>query len=1427
MATQTFTYTGVSRKYQPKGKTYKFNAKNKKMLLNHYKTAVSKGQQPKFNLPKGIRYNPYTNSFGSTPTAFKSKVASQSQRIKYQKNKQIVRPKLKEIRKQVQSKEFQYRRPTQIKVPKSDEVWNKKNFTFKMNPNLSLRENIRRRLQQVNNNRTGTMYNATVYKSGNPNGTTTASRSFDFDKLIDDAVGRVQKSEEQYENNEDSSEYIADKSLEDAVNTVSNITIRRWTPKPQAGNQLIGSGSVNSNIIEGQDFININIPASKNCFYCSLAILNEVCSKRTNKQKLDNMLSLFDKGWSYTKKFIQEKGTSIKNKFRKAMKVYNETINTDYADITDLTKHVNYSANGKYGKKDKGWAKKIVVLDCKFQVKEIIEPENDDGVYKSKLPTYYLMLYKNHYTPLIHVDDLNKHGHSKSDWDNKLKLLQTEAKKDVDTYITKNTYQQIVEDSDLHASIQYDIRTHNKENKDWNKANPNKIQKEAFDYRVINKMIRDEYCKQMQLQNKKPYRYELFNKDFDYKYAAYDIEASNQHNLNIDCEDSIKLEEELGTNPFKCYMIGLAWFEYPEIMICGEDENTFMYHDEREVDMQKLRYIGQREYCYKYFEGMDCIKQFFDFLEMNSDKFNDYTLYAHNGANFDMPLLFRENLCDNENWKINNVVELNGGYIGVEITDGDNTIKFKDSLRHLTGSLDDLCKEINTKHKKKPELFSPKEITIDNWNTPKFLNNLREYLSLDCLSLLDLVDIYSHTLYYQLVPNLEEYETKDLLVLEEGLNPKCSCGATCRGTISKSRKDVWFWACGGNCRFADTDRPKFIRDCTYEETKAFEKIAVKKVLDRQCKINMSECYTSSSFGKKLLYKHYLPHNRGAKYRISNLGKEKEQRIRKGYFGGRTEAFVLGSSELMGHDKIYYYDETSKYPAEMVNNKIPYGIPHIVQAKPEDNYTYNSVYSFVKKNFGFYKCRIKSTEFSKKFKPLIGYKDPHSQRLTFQYYDDWFEVDGLFSQEIMTGLKYNLYEFQLIECITFKSDYILKNIAKGLFDNKAKAKAEGNSVLAKSNKITVNSVYGLFGLNTYDRDGITIIPVEDVAAWEKLTKQEGVFVPDKYAQIGKYRFCRTRQDIDIKDVNVSIASSITSYARCSLWEYLFMTELNGGKVLMCDTDSCISTLDLHSTKDKIPKCIKMKSGWLKGKTIKFNTDMAKRFCWDGTGEELGSWKSECQEDLEGHFEKQWCKVRKLDKKKLNKLQKTHMKTYRKECMKEQREADGGNPYFDKLIMTGCKQYYLNKKCFDGSTIETKKLKGLKQDKNEDNPDKERYIFETAEDMEKKIKGVPLGEIHYQRLIEDKAIFQYQEQFKNPLANHISDNNPFAINIKSTGKAFRMVYTKGRQVVHEGKGIEIQAWTYPQDYAMDKHGVMQIKDFDRVNTITTQTLIATQN
>ena len=1431
MATQKFTYTGATKKWKRTGKQYVFNKQNRKWLTAHFKQSYNKGTQPQYKLPSHLRYNPYTNQIQTINRQKKLMSRIQKTAPKFKTNQVVqrgrqaglVKPSQRQLKKRIKDPE-RFRQPIKVQdFTNNDVLYKKKRFEYRFNNAFSLRENVRRRLQQTKSSNPNAIYNV-ILSQGGINKAYTTYRTGNEDMLVDDVSNKYNQYINQYEGNESSSEYIPDTGIRGDAVLPTSITIQRWTPKPNSGNQLIGSGSTNHNNINGDKFIHINIPNVKNCFYSTLAILNSTCSRRSKVEDFDTLLSQIKQGWKPFKKIIQEKASSIKEKFSKVMKkTHKYEINQNYTDECDMTAHVNYNANGVYGSKAKGWDKKICILDCKFNEIKTISPTCPDTMKKDKhdkylstLPTYYMMLYKNHYSALIPRDAIEKVGHSFDDWNDELNKVLTVENENINRPIKKNTFQQIPNDTELLNEIKERLRHRNKIAKEWNKQNKGKIPKPVFDYKQINRMIVDEYCSKMKAKNLKPYSYELFNKEYDYKIATYDIEATNNYEageftplFNVGQDDGISLENETKM-PFQSYMIGLSWFEYPQFDVEGE-EDTFKSYNEDDVDMTTLRYKGERIYRYERFEGMDCIKQFFDFLTKHADKFNDYTFFAHNGANFDVPILLRENLCVNENWRITKAVELNGGYIGLTIDDGSNKINFKDSLRHLTGSLDSLCKEIDTKHKKKKELFEPNEINLQNWNTQKYLPNLREYLKHDCLSLLDLVDIYSHTLYYSYVPNIQEFNDVQNVKLEEGDNPICGCcSSECRGAIANSEKNKgrWFWACS-ECKFAD-NKPKWIRWCDEDEIeKLSEKVQV-KITNRVCRINMTDCFTSSSFAKKLLYKHYLPHHSNSRYKIYTLCKREEQSIRKGYFGGRTEAFVLGDTNNMGYDKVFYFDETSKYPAEMCKHRIPYGNPTYVYPTEETNKSYNSVYKFVKQNFGFYKCRIKSTAFSKNYKPLIGYKDPETKRLQFQFYNDWFEIEGLFSHEILTGLEYNLYEFEIIHCIKFQGDHILKNIAKGLFDNKAVAKKKGNSVEAKSNKIVVNSLYGLFGLNTYDRDGISIVDINDIGAYKKMTEpdENGDCKFTKVAVQGNYRFIRSKSDIEVNDVNVAVASSITSYARCSLWEYLFMTELNGGKCLMVDTDSCISTLDFMKTEHYDPVDVKMSSGWCKGKTFRFKRDMVKRFCWDKKGEELGSWKNECEEDLEDEFAKKWCKQHKLDKKSLTKEQKKRMKDHVINCMGLQRRYNrmqkDESYSFDKLIMTGCKQYYLHKRLFDGKYMETKKMKGLRQGEDED---ESKFVYETYEDMEKKMNGMPLGLIHFERLINGGKIFQNQEQFKNPLANHLDENNPFSIDIVSNGKKFKQVYTKGKQVVHEGRGIEIQAWNYPEDYSM-VNGVMVV-------------------
>ena len=144
----------------------------------------------------------------------------------------------------------------------------------------------------------------------------------------------------------------------------------------------------------------------------------------------------------------------------------------------------------------------------------------------------------------------------------------------------------------------------------------------------------------------------------------------------------------------------------------------------------------------------------------------------------------------------------------------------------------------------------------------------------------------------------------------------------------------------------------------------------------------------------------------------------------------------------------------------------------------------------------------------------------------------------------------------------------------------------NPVLRQIAKIWVNSAYGFWGLRCFDREGVKIEKVGETS-WEKKMKENKLI---SVGTNGTYNISRFIEDVDIKEVNVGIASAITSYARMRLWKLTVDIIDKGGDVYYCDTDSIMCNIN-----------------------IKEYPDLIKEYQWDGTGNELGSLKNEAKKD----------------------------------------------------------------------------------------------------------------------------------------------------------------------------------------------------------------------
>jgi len=294
-------------------------------------------------------------------------------------------------------------------------------------------------------------------------------------------------------------------------------------------------------------------------------------------------------------------------------------------------------------------------------------------------------------------------------------------------------------------------------------------------------------------------------------------------------------------------------------------------------------------------------------------------------------------------------------------------------------------------------------------------------------------------------------------------------------------------------------------------------------------------------------------------------------------------------------------------------------------------------------YGFCEVKVKSKNIS----ALPIHAHYKNQKLIFQHFKD-YETLYLYSEEIRLGMKHDIYEYNFEGCkglhFTRKKAF-LKDFFEDCFKNKAKAKSEGNDVMELVYKIIANSGYGFWGLKYANRECIKT--TKDETLVQMYYEKEKLI---DFAQFGNHYSIKVEDDLPMKDFNVSIASSITSYARMELWNAINDIKNKGYNVHYCDTDSIVTDCPIN-----------------------IYEDLMNRYCWDGKGEELGTLKNECYD-----------KIVKYNKKNPNNII----------DIQKQLELDNGVLHFDEVIIKGCKFYGIKKTCYNGAIIEIVKCKGYR-------------------------------------------------------------------------------------------------------------------------------------
>ena len=252
--------------------------------------------------------------------------------------------------------------------------------------------------------------------------------------------------------------------------------------------------------------------------------------------------------------------------------------------------------------------------------------------------------------------------------------------------------------------------------------------------------------------------------------------------------------------------------------------------------------------------------------------------------------------------------------------------------------------------------------------------------------------------------------------------------------------------------------------------------------------------------------------------------------RESYRGGRTEAFYIGK---LPKGRYYKLDVNSMYPYVMRNRLYPTKLICV-----EKNPTLSGLMRALKRFFVIAHVRVRVD------KPVVAVK---GERLIFPV----GEFDCVItSPEIELVLKHGdivkVYEYVLYEQHPIFVEYV-----DFFYSLKEKYAKEGNSAYKQIAKLFLNSLYGKFGqkVRPFEKvgecdheDGYEV--VYDLESGERIT----------YRYLNGEIWVESKEWYESENSFVAIASAVTAYARCYLWEIIEKAGLDN--VFYCDTDSVI-------------------------------------------------------------------------------------------------------------------------------------------------------------------------------------------------------------------------------------------------------------------------------
>lgn len=288
--------------------------------------------------------------------------------------------------------------------------------------------------------------------------------------------------------------------------------------------------------------------------------------------------------------------------------------------------------------------------------------------------------------------------------------------------------------------------------------------------------------------------------------------------------------------------------------------------------------------------------------------------------------------------------------------------------------------------------------------------------------------------------------------------------------------------------------------------------------------------TTASLALSLFREKYYDYK---KHRIHIPNQNEDKFIRRGYYGGHTDAYLPYGSNL------YYYDVNSLYPFVMKEFSMPGGTP--VWHSDLKSMTLDSM-------FGFIEAYIECPESIKK--PFLPYRKKKVGTLIFptgSFIGVYYSEELKYAREIgYTIIPICGYLFEEMES-PFK-DYI-----NSLYESRSNAKKQGNNALSYVYKLLMNSLYGRFGINPQStktemcdkskRDRLFRRPefIDDVFIREDLYMVSYLTNPGKGPSYWE----------PPKNSAVQLAAAITACSRIYMYKYISREDC-----IYTDTDSIV-------------------------------------------------------------------------------------------------------------------------------------------------------------------------------------------------------------------------------------------------------------------------------